>query len=192
MSTDNFSAEESLRLIQNMIDKTRVRFSDKSHYFLLWGWGTFLALLGQFVLKSVLEISYHYQVWWITIVCLAITIFWLRQDNQKERTKTYMSESMNYVWTGLGITFFVLTLIFFKLGWQNCYPFFITLYGVGTYVSGRILKFPPFVWGGAASWILAATSVWFNMDAQILFAASAILISYIIPGHLLRMKYHRT
>lgn len=114
----------------------------------------------------------------------------MRRDNQKIKTKSYVGESMSYLWAGMGVSFFILSLIFIKLGWRNCYPFFIMLYGLGTFVSGRFLQFRPFVWGGIFNWILAAVAVWFDMDAQILFAAAAILVSYIIPGHMLRLKYN--
>lgn len=190
MSSENFSPEDSIRLIQSMIDKTRKGLSDQSHYFLLWGWGTFLALTGQFVLKALFKSPYHYHVWWISVICSIISIIMSRQDTLKKRSKSYVGEGMSYLWTGMGISFFVVSLIFIKLGWNNCYPFFITLYGLGTFVSGRFLQFRPFVWGGIFTWILAAVSVWFDMDAQILFAAAAILVSYIIPGHMLRLKYN--
>lgn len=191
MSSDNFTPEESIRLIKSMIDKTRQNFSDQSHYFLLWGWSTLLALLGQFILKHIFNSPYHYMVWWVTIVCGIISAIWGRRDRRNMEVKTYVKENMGFLWTGLGITFFTFCLIFIKIGWNNCYPFFITLYGTGTFVSGKILQFKPLITVGIICWILAAISVWFNLDEQMLFAASAILISYIIPGHLLKQKYHR-
>ena len=189
MSDENFTPEESIRLIQNMIEKTRQRFSDRGHYFLLWGWCTFLAFLGQFVLHYFFKSPYHYMVWLIMFVCAFISIHWVRKEDRKKKAMTYVNESMRYLWTGLAITFFVFSLIFVKLGWWNCYPFFITLYGVGTFISGKILQFKPLVWGGIISWILAAVCVWFRNDIQILFAAVSILVSYIIPGHLLKLRY---
>ncbi|MEO5997945.1 MAG: hypothetical protein ABIQ00_14815 [Chitinophagaceae bacterium] len=189
MAIENFTPEESIKLIQNMIEKTRQRFSDQGHYFLLWGWCTFLALLGQFVLIYFFKSPYHYMVWLITFVCMFITIYWTIREDREKKATTYVKESMRYLWTGLGITFFIFCLIFVKLGWWNCYPFYITLYGVGTFVSGKILQFKPLVWGGIISWILAAVSVWFHNDVHILFAAVSILVSYIIPGHLLKFRY---
>jgi hypothetical protein len=189
MSDQNFSPEDSLLVIQSMIEKTRRGLSDKSHYFLLWGWGTAIACVGQFFLKNVLDSPYHYNVWWITIVCLVIHIIFLIRDRKSATAKTYVSESMNDLWTAMGISFFILSMIFFRIGWLYCFPFFITLYGVGTFISGRVLQFFPFVIGGIICWILAAISIWFSMDYQMLFAAGALLASYIIPGHLLRQKY---
>jgi hypothetical protein len=96
---------------------------------------------------------------------------------------------MNYLWAGMGISFFVLSAIFFKLGWFNCYPFFILFYGLGAFVSGKLLQFTPFVVGGIISWCLASIAVWFTFDYQSLFAAAALLFSHIIPGHLLQKSY---
>jgi hypothetical protein len=48
------------------------------------------------------------------------------------------------------------------------------------------LQFKPFIVGGIISWILAAVAIWFGFDQQTLFAAAAILFSYIIPGHMIR------
>ncbi len=190
MAEEKFSPEESLRLIQQMIEKTRRGFSDRSHYFLLWGWAALLGCIGQFVLKAVYNYPYHYQVWWITIVCAVVTAFLLKNESTQVKAKTYVRENLEYLWTGLAVTYVVLCLIFVRLGWQMCFPFFTMLYGAGAFVSGRIIQFTPFVWGGVIAWMFAAMSVWVGMDYQMLFAAGALLTGYTIPGHLLRLKYH--
>lgn len=186
MAASNFSAEDSLRLIENMICKTRKDISYQSPYFLIWGWASFVASIGQFTLKVVFIYPYHYLVWLITIPCLIITFIYAARDSKRIKVKTYVSENMSMLWTGVGISFFVLSLIFIRLGWFNCYPFYMMLYGLGSFVSGRILQFRPFLIGGIISWILAAIAIWFSFDYQALFAAAAILFSYIIPGHLIR------
>ncbi|MDR3716968.1 MAG: hypothetical protein P4L51_29510 [Puia sp.] len=40
----------------------------------------------------------------------------------------------------------------------------------------------------SASFVLASIAIWFDFDYQALFAAGAIFISYIIPGHLFRIR----
>ena len=184
-----FRPDESLRLITSMIEKTRQGISDKSQYFLIWGWGAFLACVAQFVLKVVVQYPYHYLVWWVTVPCVILTIITAKRNKRNERVKTFVGETMTELWTALGITFFVMSMIFIKFGWQYCYPFFILLYGLGTYLSGRILRFTPLVIGGIICWILASICAWMEYDYQILFTASALLVSYIIPGHLLREKF---
>jgi hypothetical protein len=190
---DNFSPQESLQLIQSMIFKTKTNISDNRFSFLFWGWFTFIAILLQFFLKVVLNYKYHYIVWILVIPALIFTINYGIKRNRKKPIRTYVGESMGFLWTGIGISFFVLTFIISssKEGWNYSYPFFILLYGLGTFVSGKILKFRPLIIGGIVNWIMACASVFFSFDYQLLFAAAALLTSYIIPGHLLAAKNNK-
>jgi predicted PurR-regulated permease PerM len=54
----------------------------------------------------------------------------------------------------------------------------------------KILQFRPLVVGGIINWLLACTAVFFHFDYQMLFAAAAILISYLIPGYLIKPKQY--
>lgn len=187
-----FSVEDSLQVIQEMITKTRKDFSDKSHYFLLWGWSALIACLGQYVLKVVYEYPRHYLVWWITALCGIVTVIFYMKDSSRSVVRTHASDNLINIWTALAISFFVLSMIFIKFGFVYCYPFFITLYGAGAFASGRILRFTPLIAGGLTGWMLAIAAVWFSFDSQILFAVAALLFCYIIPGHLLRTRYARS
>ena len=186
----NFSPQESLLLIQSMIDKTKSNIGKNRFYFLLWGWYTFLAIIIQFILKVVLGYERHYLVWLGVIPTLIVTIIHTAKQNKHKAVRTYIGESMASLWTGIGISFFVLSVIISgtKEGWLFSYPFFILLYGLGTFISGRILKFNPLIIGGIINWILACIAVYLHYDYQMLLAATAILTSYIIPGHLLATK----
>ena len=190
-TNESFSIEQSLQIIQTMIAKTRKDFSDRSHYFLLWGWSALIASLAQYILKAHYNYPRHYLVWWITAGCVIATVAFYIRDNKKRIVKTYVSENLKNVWGAIAITFFVLNMIFVKFGFVYCYPFFITLYGAGAFLSGMILRYTPLVVGGIIGWSLAIASIWFIFDTQILFAALAILSCYIVPGHMLRIKYTR-
>ncbi len=189
MAQESFSAEDSLRLIQSMIERTRKQFSDQSHYFLLWGWSALLACVAQYILKVVYEYPRHYNVWWITVVCMVITVYFYRKDRKRSAVRTYINDNLTSIWSGLGLAFFVLSMIFVRFGFMYCFPFFISLYGAGAFISGRVLQFPPLTWGGITGFLLAIAAVWFPFDMQILFAAAALLACYIIPGHLLRIRH---
>lgn len=186
---ETFSVEESLQVIQEMITKTRKDFSDKSHYFLLWGWSALIASLGQYILKAVYGYNRHYLVWWITPICMIVTVVFYIKGRKRTVVKTYVSENLTNLWAALAITFFVLNMIFVKFGFLYCYPFFITLYGAGAFASGQILRFTPLIIGGLIGWLLAIAAVWFSFDTQIIFAAVALLFCFIVPGHLLRTRY---
>jgi hypothetical protein len=189
MATDNFSPEQSLQLIRSMISKTRQEMSDNSIYFLVWGWITFIACTGQFVLKHIIKYGQHYQVWFLIIFGIGFSIWQGSREGRNQRVKTYVGESMKWLWMGMGVSFFVLSIILSKIGWGSAvFPFFIMLYGLGTFVSGCFLRFKPLIIGGIIAWALAAASAWATYDYQMLLGAAAILISYIIPAYLLRNK----
>jgi hypothetical protein len=189
MASENFSPEQSLRLIQAMIDKTKQDISGKAHYFLVWGWITFLACTGQFVLKHIVHYERHYQVWFLIIVGVVYSVYMGVKEGRTERVKTHIGDSMKYLWTGMAITYMVLSIVLSKIGWEtSVYPFFIILYALGTFVSGCILKFKPLIIGGILAWVLAIVAVFLEYDYQMLAAAVAILVSYIIPAYLLPAK----
>lgn len=172
-----------------MISKTKNSLKENSFYFLFWGWLAFGALLVQFLLKAVMKYPHHYLVWLVTIPAVIITI--KRASKQEQRTaRTYIGDSMGELWMGLGISFFVLCLIIAAgpSGWLYAYPFFILFYGLGTFISGRLLQFKPLIIGGIINWVLAAMCPLLSYDYQILLAALALLTSYIIPGYLLKRE----
>lgn len=188
---NDFSPEESIQLIRSMIEKTKHSISDKSHYFLLWGWAVFIGSLLQYYLKVIIDYPQHYYAWYITPVALLIFIFFLVRDNKKEKVKTFIDDASRYLWTGIGFSFMALGFIFSKMGWQYCYPIYILLYGIGTYVSGALIKFKPLLIGGVFCFPLAVIAAYVAYDIQIIILAFAVLVSYIIPGYLLRMRYQK-
>ncbi|MFN8242668.1 MAG: hypothetical protein U0X40_01330 [Ferruginibacter sp.] len=192
MQQENFSPQDSLQLIQNMIDKTKDDMGDNAIHFLLWGWTIFAACVGQFVLKNVFGFEKHYLVWWIIIpTMIAAVIIGLRQD-KKQRISTYVGDSMKYLWTGMGISFFILAVILTRKPWDiTAFPVYMLLYGTGTFISGQVLKFKPLTYGGLIAWAMAIAAAFSNADYQLLFGAGSILASYIVPAYLLRSKMNK-
>lgn len=85
MRDEEFSPEQSLNLIRSMISKTRQDMSDNSLYFLVWGWLTFIACSGQFILKHIMKYDQHYQVWWLVVVGIVFSIWNSVREEKRER-----------------------------------------------------------------------------------------------------------
>ena len=190
-SDKNFTPQESLRLITSMIETTKASISDNSHFFLLWGWATMAGCMLQFYLMVIVESPRHYYAWFVTPVAVLLHVIFLYKFKKNEKVKTFISEANSYVWVVIGFSFMALSFVFVKIGWQYSFPFYIMLYGIGTYISGSLINFKPMKFGGAACIVLVAVTPYLDYAFQILLAAFAILISYIIPGHLLRNQYRR-
>jgi hypothetical protein len=186
MNKENLTAEESFRIIQSMIDKTKTNLGDNSIYFLLWGWLVFIACLLQYVLMVIVEYPKHYYAWMILIVGVVFSIVYTMKHRRKRGTVTYLGASMSSLWTGLGISFMALPFILAKVGWSYAFPIYILFYATGTFISGGLLQFKPLQIGGIICWMLAIASTFVSYQNQILLSAIAILVSYLVPGYLLR------
>jgi len=184
--------QESLAIISTMIEKTKHSISDKSHYFLLWGYAVFIGCTLQFTLKK-LEYEKHYLAWLVTVAAIILHIAFSIRDSKREKVSTYASDANAYLWMGIGFSFMVLAFIFsyMEQGWRYCFPFYILFYGLGTFVSGGMLRYKPLMIGGGICYVLAVVAVFIDYDMQILLTAISIFISYIIPGHMLRMEYRK-
>lgn len=187
-----FTAEESLDLIRNMIQTTRGTVADNSFYFLLWGWLVGLCCLGAYLLKVILHYPQHYLIWWLMPVGGVISWIYGAREGKKKKSRSFTDEMLDYVWLAIGCSFIVLVLInMLGAGWQTATTYYILLYAIGTFITGRILRFRPLVWGGLLNFVLAVISARLNYDQQLLIGAFAIATSYILPGHLLRARFQK-
>jgi len=185
-----FSPEESLKIIATMINKSKGSVADNSFYFLLWGWLVLVCCIGQYVLKVFLHYPNHSIVW--LSMPFAGIVSWIYGSRQAKQLqiKSFVTDAIQIIWMSLGITMFVLILIILASEtWSNSLTYFILIYAIGTFVTGKFLQFKPLIIGGLINFAIAAISVRFSANNQLLLCALAILTSYIIPGHLLRAKY---
>lgn len=185
------SPQESLQVIRAMIETTKNVYSDHSHYFLLWGWATFIGCGMQYILLAIVHYRYHYYAWFVTPLALFIHLYFLYNYERKAVVKTFINDAVGYVWQIVGFGFLSLSVVFFFIGWQNCFPFYILLYGIGTFVTGSLIRFKPMKYAGVFCLFLVMLTPTLAYSYQILMCAFAILISYIVPGHLLRHRYKK-
>jgi uncharacterized membrane protein len=191
VNENEFSPEQSLRLITSMIETTKNSINDNSIYFLLWGWGIFLACAVQYYMMAILHNPYNGLAWLIIPVLAIAQIVLVIKKRRKEKVKTFINDASAYLWTGVGLSYLTVLFVFGKIGWEYCYPIYIIFYAIGTYVSGCLIKFKPLVIGGLICFPLAAVTAYLDLDYRIIMLGIAILVSYIIPGHLLRAKYKK-
>jgi FtsH-binding integral membrane protein len=193
MEEENFSGQQSLEIIESMINKAKNQFSENGYLYLLWGWWVFACSIIEFILLNVMHSEWHWIVWWSVILVLGYQFFYLRKKIGRQRVRTYTDEIIGFVW----ITFLILMiLIVFLLGRINdpnkfalIDPAFLVLYGMPTFLSGIILKFKPLFIGGIGCWILSVISTFVPPEYHLLFLPVAMIIAWIIPGYMLRKKY---
>lgn len=188
------SPQQSLDLIRSMIDQTRGAVVDNSFYFLLWGWLVFGCSVIQYLLKTFDITPYHYAVWWSMPIGGIFSAVYGARQSKKIRYKSFIDDALNYVWIAVAFSFLALMIINIlnAEGWRHAFTYYILLYAIGTFITGNLIRFKPLVIGGIINFALAIISIKLEYDAQLLLGAFAVLISYIIPGHLLRIKANKT
>ena len=191
-NTKDFTPEESLHLIQTMITKTKTSVAADSFYLLFWGWLVFASCFIEYILKVIVKYPDHYIIWWLMPIGGIVSAIYGARQAKKQRVKTFVEEALDYLWISLAFSFVTLVLInIFSSGWQTAFTHYILLYAIGTFVTGKLIRFRPLVIGGLLNFIFAVISVRFSYDNQLLLGGVAILTSYIIPGYLLRNKYRQ-
>ena len=191
LEKENFSPQESLLIIQSMIDKTKDELGENRIYFLLWGWLVFIGCLLQYFLLVVIKTPRHYYAWWIMVIGFVFSIVHSLKYKRTKKVKTYVSDSMSRLWTGMSISFIALIFILSSIGWEHAWPIYILFYATGTFISGGLLQFKPLQIGGIICWFLAVASTFVSYQNQILFSAAAIFASYLVPGYMLKNKSNK-
>ncbi len=193
MKEENLSGSQSIELIQSMINRARNQFSENGHLYLVWGWVVLICSILEFILIRFLDHPQHYLVWMLTWLVLIYQFIYLYKNRKKEKVKTYTGEIVSYVWIVFAILLLITMIISSSQNGQYNFrlisPFILALYGMPTFLSGKILRFPPLVFGGIGCWILALIAIYVPNEFQILFFGLAVIIAWIIPGYLLRKRY---
>ena len=106
--------------------------------------------------------------------------------------KTYTDEIIGFVW----FTFMVCGIILvYSLIKQKAYGSIdsavLVLYGMPTFLSGKILKFKALSYGVIVCWLLAIVSPFVLNEYQLILISIAVIAAWIIPGYLLRAKFKK-
>ena len=75
MQQENFSPEQSLQLIDSMINKAKNQFSENGLLYLLWGWVIFVCAVGHFILLQLDIVEHPEMVWastWLVVIFQAV------------------------------------------------------------------------------------------------------------------------
>jgi len=184
-----FSAEQSLHLIQSMNEKAKQDVANNSFYLLLWGWLIFSAALLNFGLMRFTSLEQPYLVWNLMWIGAIASIIKGVKESKKNAVKTFIGETMKFFGISQAILYFGLAFFFGKYDlWHISFPLYILVYAVTCFFMGALMQFPLLKWTGLLCLPIMVISVFVSFDWQLLLLALAILISYIIPGHVLYMK----
>lgn len=188
MEEKNITEQESLAIIQQMINKSKQQLNDRSKFFFLWGFAVLICAVAQYIMLKML-LTHTQQVWLAMPLIAIIHIVIVLKQQKKEKATTHNNIAISALWTALGISFFMLAFFSSRMSF-NIFPFLILFYGIGTFVTGRIIQFKPLIFGGIACFFLSILITYIDGAEQLLILALSVVVSYIIPGILLKREFN--
>ncbi len=186
-----FNEQESLQLIESMMLSAKREIGEDGFMYLFWGWLVFVAALTNYILQFVINYEYSWIPWMVLMPLGGIisAIYGFRTA-KKQKVKTFADEFLGYLGIAFGVCLFIVLFFMWKLQ-LNCYPMVMLTYGTFLFVSGGVLRFKPLVIGGIINLGFAAASFFVTFDMQLLFISAAVLLGYIIPGHMLNYQFRK-
>jgi len=168
------TGEESLKIITDMINKTKVSIRQSSFHLLFWGWLIFACSLTEYLLWKFTDFATPWYVWFFVIPGVFVSLIYGFTKGRQERVFTYAT--MVYVWTW--IAFFIASLILSVILWkrmESFAPFILTIAAMPTFISGIILRFKPLIIGAVTFWIFALIAHFGGNEVSALAVPAAML-----------------
>jgi len=184
---------QQLQLINSMINKAKDRFSENGHLYLLWGWTILFCALGSYLLEFVFRSPYAYSVWVLPWLMLIYQFAYLSKKKKAKQVVTYTADLMKYVWLVFLILIILMLAVTFRYDHEphQTNSIILVLYGMPTFLIGKILKFKPLITGALSCWLFAVLSLFIPFQYHMLLVAAGVAMGWIIPGYLLKKRYNK-
>lgn len=181
---NKLTPSDSLKLIADVISKTRDNIKAQSFCFLLWGWLIATASILFYVLHQYTSSKLFFLPFPLLVIPgIIITLIYYKRNSQM--SETYLIGFLRQLWLVLAISFIIVVLISLL---QKYPPFTYTLViaGIGTLVSGLVMRFRPLIVGGVIFLLIAVGSIFVSDNVKPLLQGTAVITGYLIPGYLLK------
>jgi hypothetical protein len=190
------SEQESLLIIQQMIQTAKQEQKDNGKGWIVWGWLLFFASVFTFFNLKLKWVSTYF--FWnlfggVALILLLFATIRLLFIKPKEKVRTYTKDLFEKL--NIGFFIFLLLIIFsINLGVSPVKGFalLLGLYGFWMLVYGAALNFKPSIIGAFITWSLAFTGLFVQtFEWTMLLHALAVLCGYIIPGHIAYAEFNK-
>lgn len=196
MEEKQISGQESLMLIQQMIDTAKKEQKDDGRGWIIWGWMLFLASL-----LTIFNMRFHwFQPFFFWNVFGIITILTMTYESvqnlfirKRERVRTYTKDLFQKLNWGFFISLmFIIVAINVGISPLYGFPLLINLYAFWILIYGSALNFKPSVIASFITWVLGFAALFCkNFETVMLLHALAVLAGYIIPGHIANREFKK-
>ena len=184
----NMTAEDSLKLIDDMMRQAKRSFHRMSFYFLLWGVLLIGATLSEYILAHMGH-PFNGKSWGVVGVIggIVASVHGAR-EGKKQGASTAMDRLMMWLWAAFVITMLITIIGYGVSGGGTPAGSIMVLTGLPTFVSGQLMRFKPLIFGGILFWVLGTASYFVDSQMIMWLYIAAMLFGYIVPGYMLKRQ----
>lgn len=180
--------EERLVFISEMIGQAKSNFAHRtSFHFLLWGWVTSIANFSHYLLDRFDLYDMPFIVWLITIPAAFISLWYGFRKADKSQVVSHLDKVYSSMWISITVLIIICLIFMGRIGF-NHNPFILLFTGLGTFVSGVLMKYKPVMIGGIILWVGACMGLLVSIQDQQLIAGIVVIFGYLIPGYMLKKE----
>lgn len=194
MEEKKLTGEDSLYLIQQMIQSSRDEHQENGDGWLLWGWLLFSASVASCVMGYTGLREYVGNVWlgMLAVGLIAYAIGFRRKKARTNRVQTYMQGLLNKIQSAFFISLLAILAGSYMSNHSFSFGYFYILYAFWMFIHGSAIRFKPLIVGAFVNWA-AALAIFYATDFRhdMMISALAVLIGYLIPGYMLRSEFRK-
>jgi len=196
MEEKPISQQESLLLIQQMIQTAKKEQKDDGKGWIVWGWMLFIS--------SVLTIANLHFKWFSTyffwnlfgIATILIFIYetvYVLFISKRTKVRTYTKDLFEKLNAGFFISLmFIIVAINTGVAPAKGFALLISLYAFWILVYGSALNFKPSIVGAYVTWAFGITALFVKtFELVMAMHALGVLFGYIIPGHIAYKEFRK-
>ncbi|WP_276479987.1 hypothetical protein [Paraflavitalea pollutisoli] len=194
MEENKLSGEDSLQLIQQMIQSSRDEHQENGDGWLLWGWLLFSASVISCIMGYMGYGRYVGEVWlgMLVVGLIAYAFNWRSKKARTNRVQTYMQGLLNKIQSAFFISLLAILAGSYLGNHSFSFGYFYILYAFWMFIHGSAIRFKPLIVGAWVNWA-AALGIFLATDFRhdMMISALAVLIGYLIPGYMLRSEFRK-
>lgn len=189
MKTTNFSPDESFEIIESVIKQAKTRFEENGFAFILWGIIVPICWFSQAYLIAIGKGAISWYPYLIMpLVSMISIIYYVKKKNFKQNPLKLVSSRL---WLFTGVNIMIIAFGFNSYLESNLTSIILLLMGIATAVAGSFIRSSLLLYCGIMLNLSAYIAFFIPWKNQALFMGIIAILTFLIPGILLRIKHKK-
>lgn len=179
--------QDQIQLINDTINKTKENLKSSSFSFILWGALISVMSFFHYIFPEIVQKSrYSILLFWVLIPVLAMAVTLIYNIKRRKKTgyETHIGRTLKIIWSVFNIAWILLIVISIEKN-QNPTESILFLLGIMILITGLLIRFKPFSFGGISVIICSIICVYNPNNTWLLINGVASILGLLVPGIIL-------